>query len=122
MGKKRGGEEEAKTGEDPELTASEQMCNTLQPNKSFILGNTFPDIYVHVFEGRKGMSILGHYCKAIFQQQQNLQFDIVGRTGTTVTISKLFLHKERIFSEVFIPLPPRFSVCYFTITIVRTWL
>ncbi|KAK5892707.1 hypothetical protein CesoFtcFv8_013061 [Champsocephalus esox] len=36
-GSERGREEKAKTEDDPELTGAQQMCLTLQPDKSFIL-------------------------------------------------------------------------------------
>ncbi|XP_074510925.1 serine/threonine-protein kinase ULK4 isoform X2 [Sebastes fasciatus] len=39
MGKEQGGEGDAKTDDDPKLTGAQQMCHTLQPNKSFILDN-----------------------------------------------------------------------------------
>ncbi len=50
VGKENGGEGELKTEEeedDPKLTGAQQMCHTLQPNKSFTLGNTF--LYVCVW-------------------------------------------------------------------------
>lgn len=52
IGKERGGEGEANTEDDPELTGVQQKCHTLQPNKSFTLGNTFAGVcvgYVYVF-------------------------------------------------------------------------
>ncbi|XP_051262428.1 serine/threonine-protein kinase ULK4 isoform X2 [Dicentrarchus labrax] len=39
VGKERGGEGEAKTEDDPKPAGAQQMCHTLQPNKSFILDN-----------------------------------------------------------------------------------
>ncbi|XP_044062547.1 serine/threonine-protein kinase ULK4 isoform X3 [Siniperca chuatsi] len=39
VGKERGGEGEAKTEDEPKLTGAQQICHTLQPNKSFTLDN-----------------------------------------------------------------------------------
>lgn len=46
VGKEKGGEGEAKTEDDPKLIGTQQMCHTLQANKSLTLGNTFPDVCV----------------------------------------------------------------------------
>lgn len=46
VGKERRGKGDANTEDDPKLIGAQQMCHTLQPNKSFTLGNTFPDICV----------------------------------------------------------------------------
>lgn len=43
VGKERGGEGEAKTEDDLKLTGAQQL-HALQGNKSFTLGNIFPDV------------------------------------------------------------------------------
>ena len=40
------GEGQAKAEDEPKLAGSQQMCHTLQPHKSFTLGNTFAGIFV----------------------------------------------------------------------------